>query len=165
MILLEWLLAFLIILLSVRCIERQHYVYRLWDYYWKLLEPKSMLCLIEPDVVESFSKGADGKELSKEEFEKSIKDALQKIKEQPGSRQRSNVALRLWRAIKEEVGPAIRHLREINKEPGRPGLIELDARIVKKFSNDKEINDRLRKIRGKEKKENGEKKEDEKKGE
>lgn len=136
LILLEWSLAIVIILLVRRCLERQHYVYLIWDYYWKLLKPKPVLCLLEPGVVSLFTE--DGKVNEAE-----IKAALEKAKDQNRITKRPNLLRRFWRAVRGDI----KFLKRIDREVGKPYLIEIVPEIERVFNNDKEINDKLREIK------------------
>jgi hypothetical protein len=129
----EGLCAFIIIQITFRCLERQQYLYFIWDSYWKLLDPrKDNLCLLEPDVATHFQKGGVVDiEVIKNTL---IEESAKKI----------NLLQRFWRAFKEENSPIIRFLFSRNRGEGKPVLIDVGQDVTERFSNDKQINDTLR---------------------
>lgn len=136
----EGLCAFVIAQIALRCLERQHYLYTIWDSYWQLLDAqKHSLCLLEPEVVAGLMK--DGTIDSEE-----INGLLRKVKENTEKPTKLNLPRRIWRAFKEENSPILDFLFLKRRSVGKPLLIEIDPDLAEQFSNDKQINDTLRKI-------------------
>lgn len=134
----EGLCAMIIIQITLRCLERQHYLYFIWDSYWKLLDPKKdNLCLLEPDVAVHFRQG-----------ENVDLDEINKIlREEEIAREANKLSLlrRFWRGFKEENSPIMQFLFAKRKAIGEPCLINIDPALTALYSNDKQINDTLRK--------------------
>jgi DNA-binding transcriptional MerR regulator len=137
----EGVCVFIILQIALRCLERQHYLYFIWDSYWELLDQKKdNLCLLEPVIAAHFQrdKNIDIKEIKKILKEEHTKESKE-----------LNLPQRFWRAFKEENSPIIRFLFSIQiseqRMDAKPRLIKIDAEIAKLFSNDKQINDTLRK--------------------
>ncbi|MBV9925849.1 MAG: hypothetical protein JOZ96_12595 [Acidobacteria bacterium] len=137
LVIIEGLCSLIIILLSLRCLERQNYIYYIWDSYWRLLPSISNYCLLEPGVAAHFQ---NGKEVNKV----GIQGILEQIKESAGQPRKVNLVRRIWRAVKEEFSPIVHFLRPKKVAAAQPHLIMIDPDLAELFSNDKQINDTLR---------------------
>jgi hypothetical protein len=136
----EGICAFIIIQIALRCLERQHYLYFIWDSYWELLDPKTKnLCLLEPSVAVHFQKA--GKVDADD-----VRDVLIAVKEDTQRSKKLNLPKRFWRVFKEENTPIMHFLFSKRGMAGKPEVVEIDSDLAEPFSNDKQINDTLREI-------------------
>ena len=151
----EGICVLVICFIALRCVERQHYIYSIWDYYWDLLSPVRELCLLEPSVAGKL-KGTDY-HIDREDDDGVVKAKLSEDiviameAERKGIVKLDNLYLFrwLWRAIKEEISPIFHflthalHLFSNKPVTEKPLVILIDSRLAKLFSNDKEINETL----------------------
>lgn len=158
LILVEGICALVICFIAIRCVERQHYIYSIWDNYWKLLKPVPELCLLEPDVADKLEESTDysivrdNNGVAQAMLNENILTELTTINRfriQPG-----NLYLFrwLWRALKEETKPIFHFLPHIigllfkKHKAEKPLVITITPELAELFSNDKEINETLLEI-------------------
>src|SRR5258706_12968893 len=112
----EGICGLLICYIALRCVERQHYVYSIWDGYWKLLKSATELCFLESSVAIRLQEGKDYSVVTDENgvkqrvLSEAIIFDLKKVKTsmiQPGY---LYLVRWLWRAFKEETLPIFHFL-------------------------------------------------------
>lgn len=145
-IVIEFACMAMIFSIAFRCLERQHYIYYIWDSYWKLLKSTPSLCLLEPGVVVALEKyNGIVIQLEKAVLSDSI---IADLKEEEVATKpfKMNLLSRFVRAIREEASPIVHFLLRKKSTAQKPRLVEIDSKLAELFSNDKEINDTLRRI-------------------
>jgi uncharacterized membrane protein YvlD (DUF360 family) len=131
---LEWVLAFVIIILAARCMERHYYIYRLWDYYWHHLKIDPYVCLLEPEVARKYPTN------------ESVNIALKRIVLARAKETATDSSLSIFKGVKksilrvykDEIKP-ISELR-MSYDYGGSRLAQLAPNVTNEFSDDKEIN-------------------------
>lgn len=154
----EGICGLAICFIALRCVERQHYIYSIWDGFWKLLKPLPELCFLESAVASRLENGRDYSILVRENnpdlvtLSEEIVADLKRVKTDTVRPARFSSIRWLRRAFREEAVPIFHFVPHafrvlLHRQPaGKPLLVTIGPDLAELFSNDKELNDTLRQI-------------------